>query len=160
EAWLLQLRDNDNFSREIELRNLGLDTQERSTLLLDLRLCAVWLSFFESSAPERRRALIRAVRTTAETAAAPAASASATKPVREHQAQQVWQTDKDDEAQALLARFSQLPRDALQRTGLTVDGWKALAAEFAPSWTIASTMNESAPAALAWDGERLIADTS
>ncbi|MES0875029.1 hypothetical protein [Sinimarinibacterium thermocellulolyticum] len=161
EAWLLQLRDNDAFARDIELRNLGLDTSERSTLLLDMRLCAVWLSFMDASDPQRLRALIRAVRESAQ-AAAPANThgSPAPAPMRGDATVQVFRSAREAEATALLERFASLPRDPLQRTGLTVDGWRALAAEFAPTWAITGAAGRNAPAALVWDGDRLSADPS
>jgi hypothetical protein len=160
ETWLLQLRDNDNFSRDIELRNLGLDTSERSTLLLDMRLCAVWLSFMEAGDPERLRAMIRAVRDTVKAAPAAVAPVSASTPNPDDPAPRIWRTARDDEAQALIARFGTLPRDPLQRTGLTVDGWKALAAEFAPTLVISGAQRERTPGALGWNGDRLQVDPS
>ena len=98
DAWLLQLRDNDNFSRDIELRNLGLDTRERSTLLLDMRLCAVWLSFMETGAPERLRAMIRAVRKTAEAAPSAAPPEHADAPASGRATRRVWRAAANDEA--------------------------------------------------------------
>lgn len=158
EAWLLQLRDNDNFSRDVELRNLGLDTSERSTLLLDMRLCAVWLSFMEAGDPRRLRAMIRAVRESGEVIPAPSPADAASAPARSDMTPRIWRTARDEEAQALLARFARLPRDPLQRTGLTVDGWKALAAEFAPTFAIGGAQSMRTPAALAWNGDRLTTD--
>lgn len=160
DAWLLQLRDNDNFSRDIELRNLGLDTRERSTLLLDMRLCAVWLSFMETGDPERLRAMIRAVRKTAEAAPSAAPPEHADAAASGRATQRVWRAAANDEARELLERFARLPRDPLRRTGLTVDGWLALATEFAPTWIIGSGRGNATPAALAWRDTHLVADTA
>jgi hypothetical protein len=153
EAWLLQLRDNDQFSRDIELRNLGMDPRERTTLLLDLRLCAVWLSFLQSTDPEQRKKMIAAARV-------PAAPAVAEARLREAgplpaAVTRRWHTPVDAaEVQRLLARYEKLPQDPLRRKGMTSDGWQALAAHFAPTWWIEG----AAPGTLHWQRDRLAID--
>jgi hypothetical protein len=157
EAWLLQLRDNDQFSRDIELRNLGMDTRERTTLLLDLRLCAVWLSFLESGDPQRRRAMIRAARVPESSATDPAV-AQAAKPASAATVQR-WRTPVDTtEVARLLERYEKLPQDPLGRKGMTSDGWQALAAHFAPTWQIERAGTGDEPGALHWRGKQLVVD--
>jgi hypothetical protein len=157
EAWLLQLRDNDQFSRDIELRNLGMDTRERTTLLLDLRLCAVWLSFLESGDPQRRRAMIRAARVP-ESGAMDPARGQATEPAQAATVQR-WRTPVDaNEVARLLDRYEKLPQDPLGRKGMTSDGWQALAAHFAPAWLIERGGTGDEPGALHWRGKQLVVD--
>jgi hypothetical protein len=153
EAWLLQLRDNDQFSRDIELRNLGMETAERTALLLDLRLCAVWLSFLESTDPQRRKAMVEAAQVPEQPAVSPA-------PQRTPEStsagdMRLWRTAIDGEtAERLLAHYEKLPQDPLRRKGMTSDGWQALAAHFAPTWSVAG----AGPRALRWQDDGLTLD--
>lgn len=47
DAWTLEMRDNEAYSRTIELKNLGLEGAELANTLSDLRYCSVWLSNLE-----------------------------------------------------------------------------------------------------------------
>lgn len=155
DTWMLQLRDNDGFSRDIELRNLGMPDQERANLLTDLRLCAVWLSFIEFSEPEKVAALKAGIQLPdpAAPVAAPAAAQQA--PAATDQARALRVTVTEDAA-AVLARYDKLPRDELARTGMTNDGWKALAEHYAPTWL----MPRGTPGALVWTEDGLRVDAS
>lgn len=157
DTWMLQLRDNDGFSRDIELRNLGLSDPERALLLSDLRLCAVWLSFLEFSEPEKVAELKKRIHLPEP--AAPAAhtvvgadaapDTDATVPV-----QRPLRPARTQDATGVLARYRKLPRDELNRTGMTQDGWTALAEHHAPIWLLA----RGAPGALTWSETGLVVD--
>lgn len=155
--WLYQLRDNDGFSRDIELQNLGLSVSERITLLSELRLCGVWLSNLELSETAERERLVALTRVPPERVKAPA-------PTPDPNLQQelrrraelvrasyaVPAADLDAPGPLVLWKvkpyalggiapaegFAGVLRDGLGRVGLTEDQWELLANRFAPSFLI------------------------
>lgn len=155
DTWMLQLRDNDGFSRDIELRNLGMPDQERANLLTDLRLCAVWLSFIEFSEPEKIAALKAGIQLP-DPAAPVAASAAALPSTTASENARALRAVVTEDAESILARYDKLPRDELARTGMTNDGWKALAEHYAPTWLMA----RGSPGALVWTEDGLEVDPS
>lgn len=157
DTWMLQLRDNDGFSRDIELRNLGMPDEERANLLTDLRLCAVWLSFLEFAEPEKIAALKAGIQLPEPAApvAKPFDPAVETPAPRRLAALRATVTE---DAEAILARYEKLPRDELARTGMTNDGWKALAEHYAPTWLTARGHADGRPGALVWTADGLAVD--
>ncbi|MBY8967149.1 hypothetical protein KHP57_15690 [Algiphilus sp. NNCM1] len=135
--WLMQMRFNDAFSREIEMQSLGWPAQKVAVTMSDIRLCAVWLSALELQEPERWQQLLDDV--------APRSGIADTQSVRQRlEKLRVSLTDKDarrvvmappssPEAAQVLAQFEKLPRDPLGRTGMVSDAWQALAAHYAPA---------------------------
>jgi hypothetical protein len=159
DTWMLQLRDNDGFSRDIELRNLGMPDEERANLLTDLRLCAVWLSFLEFAEPENIAALKAGIQLP-EPAAPVAKPFDPPAPPAAAGALAALRPTVTEDAEAILARYEKLPRDELARTGMTNDGWKALAEHYAPTWLMAQGPTGSRPGALVWTARGLAVDTA
>jgi hypothetical protein len=156
--WLYQLRENDGFSRSIELQNLGLPMAERVALLSELRLCAVWLSNLEISRDSVRERLIAAVRVPADShrPAGDASDAVGVQEMMHRQAARVkasyaipasdldspgplvlWRAKPDSSGMTLPMPDSPvLVHDGLGRIGLTEDQWSQLASRYAPSFLV------------------------
>lgn len=155
--WLYQLRDNDGFSRDIELQNLGLSVSERITLLSELRLCGVWLSNLELAETRERERLSALTRVPPERAEAPAPEsdrklrqelsrraelvrASYAVPTAELDTPGplvLWKVKPYALGGAAPAEgFDGVLRDGLGRVGLTEDQWELLANRFAPSFLV------------------------
>lgn len=155
--WLHQLRDNEGFSRDIELQNLGLSVSERITLLSELRLCAVWLSNVELAEDSARERLIELVQgpTHQPGRAGPVAKSDVARllsqraeQVRARFAVPVSQLDSPGTlvlwkpkpyAAGTVASthvFHGAIQDSLGRVGLTESQWERLANRFAPSFLV------------------------
>ena len=168
-VWLEQLRDNDGFARDIELRNMGMDSIERANLLMSLRGCAVWLSLLALDDPAARKRLEQAVadsvaRPPAQQPPSPAGSdIRAVGPAQarsEMQGLTVWGASADDApvtAQAAIKAFRQSVRDELGRVGLQDSNWRTLAHYHAPTLAIASRPSTSSLGTPVWsdDGTRV-----
>ncbi len=154
DTWLLALRDNDSYARRIELDNLGMPLHERATAVNDMRLCAVWLSFFDLSEPERLKTLLAAVAKAKANAALPPQQPA---PLPESSASSTTLTrltvPVGDAIDDVLKNFKVMPRDSLSRTGFTDDGWVALAAHHAPLWLIESADKGDRPGAVRFNDE-------
>jgi len=159
--WILQLRDNESFSRDIELRNLGLANQERAGLLSDLRLCSVWLSLNELENDATRARMIQAVPVPAsQTAAMPTA------PNRDAQIKAdfakdlaqlsspgpltLWQPQPPNTEEEAPPTFDRLSHDELGRSGMTTQWWTSLAESHAPRWLIETAGWQDRPGAPVW----------
>lgn len=59
--WVGYLRANEDEARDVELRNLGMSTQDATSLLLDLRGCGGWLRSWELEDAGFREQLIKVV---------------------------------------------------------------------------------------------------
>lgn len=160
--WLHQLRDNEGFSRDIELQNLGLSVRERITLLSELRLCAVWLSNFELVNEASREKLVTLVQVPAEPSKrkgqpgpGPLESSDVARELKQRAEDvrasfAVPTADLDSPGTLVLWKakpytlgpvtpadgFAGAVRDALGRVGLTENQWELLANRFAPSFLI------------------------
>ncbi|WP_420429459.1 hypothetical protein [Algiphilus sp.] len=145
--WLMQMRFNDAFSREIEMQSLGWPAQKVAVTMSDIRLCAVWLSALELQEPERWQQLLAQVAPDAPVADNQGLQRqleSLRAPATSTDGYQVAMTPPPaPEAAEVLAQFDELPRDPLGRTGMVSDAWQALAARYAPALARAS---EKAPA--------------
>lgn len=159
--WILQLRDNDSFSRDIELRNLGLPSQERAGLLSDLRLCSVWLSLNELENDATRERMIKAV-------PVPPSPIVAALPVSKRDAQiradfakdvtrisspgtlALWQAQAPAADEEAPPSFDRLSHDELGRSGMTTLWWNALAEAHAPRWLIETAGQQDRPGAPVW----------
>lgn len=157
--WLHQLRDNEGFSRDVELQNLGIPLRERVTLLSELRLCAVWLSHFElGEAPVLER-LVSLVQPPLERLDHGGQSRPAKSDLekeierraelaRKRFAVPVAELDSpgklvlwkvkplDPGKSAPSGDFAGAVRDSLGRVGLTEPHWELIASRFAPSLLI------------------------
>lgn len=157
DAWTLELRDNDGFSREIELENMGMGPKERVPLLTQLRLCAVWLSNIELTDPATLHKLVMATQVPGSKAPKnPALVARLDRETAKRQAEitadfarpvaqldspgplVLWRVKKTADDSDFPKDFSQLQHDGLGRVGMTMDTWRALAERNAPGWLIES----------------------
>lgn len=148
-VWLEQLRDNDGFARDIELRNLGMGSIERANLLMSLRGCAVWLSLMTLDDPAARKRLEQAVANSVQhpPAAQPPGPAGADiravgpeQARNEIQGLNIYAPAADDapvSAQDAIKAFRQSVRDELGRVGLQDSNWRTLAHYHAPMLAIA-----------------------
>ena len=160
-TWILQLRDNESFARDIELRNLGLPNQERAGRLSDLRLCSVWLSLNEMEDDATRERMIKAV-------PVPAAQITAAAPGPQRDAQikadfakslaqlsspgplTLWQAETPNADEEAPPTFDRLSHDELGRSGMTSQWWTSLAEAHAPRWLIETAGQHDRPGAPAW----------
>lgn len=167
--WLFQLRDNEGFSRRVELVNLGMPPNERSVLLNDLRLCAVWQSYQAFFDPDVRGELLSAVQPPGW-----ADTTLAYPPVPDHGDERkllfgvprmladlfgftdregtlpatLWKPNQDEPSPTpaeVRAHLADAPRDALGRIGLTPSGWRKLARFYAPSLLITTAGDRDEP---------------
>lgn len=161
DTWLLALRDNDSYARRIELDNLGMSLNERSTAVSDMRLCAVWLSFFDLSDPERLEELLAAVSKAKATAHLQAQTPAPLPDPSPRSGELTQLTAIVGEAiDDALKNFALMPRDSLSRTGFTDDGWLALAAHHAPTWLIEKADKGDRPGAVRVnEGNEIVLDT-
>ena len=159
--WILQLRDNESFSRDIELRNLGLANQERAGLLSDLRLCSVWLSLNEMENDATRARMIKAVPVPASSiTAAPSAAqrnaqikADFAKPLAQLPSPgplTLWQAQTPSADEEAPPTFDRLSHDELGRSGMTTQWWTSLAEAHAPRWLIETAGQQDRPGAPVW----------
>lgn len=164
-TWVLQLRDNEAFARDIELRNLGMSNQERAGLLSDLRLCSVWLSFNEL---QDEATLAQVFKGIPVPAAPVSAAVSTQKALQEREAlikadlaqplQQLtspgtlalWQPQALPADATEPLPFEKMPHDELGRSGMTTQQWNALAALHAPRWLIETAGASDHPGAPVW----------
>lgn len=163
--WILQLRDNDSFSRDIELRNLGLPNQERAGLLSDLRLCSVWLSLNELENDATRERMVKATTVPPSQIAPPtttkgrevqikadfaldAAQLSSPGPLM------LWQPQAPASDEEAPPGFDRLSHDELGRSGMTTQWWNSLAEAHAPRWLIETAGEQDQPGAPAWISNR------
>ncbi|MCK5771162.1 MAG: hypothetical protein KAH28_12420 [Algiphilus sp.] len=174
DLWLRELRYNDAFAREIELRNLGWSESERANAMDDMRLCGVWLSAMELQKDETWQRLTR----TLEYADALAKSsvqaggsdvgddlaskriAAASQPSGEtKKALAFWRAAPHEDTERVLAEFDELPRDRLGRVGMVSNLWKALAVHHAPRLAIASDTPSERPSRIHWKNGEMHADS-
>lgn len=159
--WILQLRDNDSFSRDIELRNLGLPNQERAGLLSDLRLCSVWLSLNELENDATRERMIKATPVPASPIAlappAPRREAQIKADFAKDAAQlsspgtlTLWQPQAAAADEEAPPSFDRLSHDELGRSGMTTQWWTSLAEAHAPRWLIETASQQDRPGAPMW----------
>ncbi|MGQ0701239.1 MAG: hypothetical protein ACT4PZ_23715 [Panacagrimonas sp.] len=64
--WVGYLRANEDEARDVELFNLNMESEKRSSLLLDLRACGAWLRSWELDDEVWRKRLIAAVQPPAD----------------------------------------------------------------------------------------------
>ncbi|MAA75898.1 MAG: hypothetical protein CMN28_14450 [Salinisphaeraceae bacterium] len=162
-TWLSQLRDNEGYARNIELRNAGLSDAERRETLDNLRVCAVWLSIDRVFNPDTEEAFIDATLEGARVKAADHAPISARQqkkiaqdidrrfnsqpektPVTE------WRVARPEGMMSpseVFALYRDLPRDALGRIGMFHTAWNALAHHYAPVWLIHTQTQADVPGA-------------
>ncbi len=159
--WILQLRDNESFSRDIELRNLGLPNQERAGLLSDLRLCSVWLSLNELDDKATRERMIKAVPVPASPIVAtppnPQRNARIKADFAKAQAQlsspgplTLWQARTPSADEEAPPTFDRLSHDELGRSGMTTLWWTSLAEAHAPRLLIETAGPQDRPGAPVW----------
>ena len=159
--WILQLRDNESFSRDIELRNLGLPNQERAGLLSDLRLCSVWLSLNELEDDATRARMIKAVpvppspvATTSTTKQGDAQiKADFAKPLAQLPSSgslALWQAATPSVDEEAPPTFDRLSHDELGRSGMTTQWWTSLAEAYAPRWQIETAGQQDRFGAPVW----------
>lgn len=154
--WLYQLRDNDGFSRDIELQNLGLELPERIALLSELRLCGVWLSNMELVEDADREHLATLTHIPAERPDGSVPVKPELKEAEKQHAAQVrasfstptternvpgtlvlWKVKPYDGSSIVPTDgFKQAFRDGMGRVGLTESQWELLAKRFAPNLLI------------------------
>lgn len=177
--WTLALRDNDSYSREIEMLNLAVPEQQRVEQLQGLRLCAVWLSNFElddpatlrraaaaAQIPEERKPAVLSPSAVAALDAETARRQSQIRAEYERQADAksaatslvLWQVNKTQPDDGAPSDFSKQPHDGMGRVGMTADMWRALAEKFAPSWLIETAGADDAIGAPAWQGNTVVID--
>src|SRR5262249_36130934 len=143
------------FSREVELENMGIPQQKRVQLLTQLRLCAVWLSNYELTDKATLHKLAMAAQIP-EHKSDPAVLGHLDEETAKRRAETqadvartvnqltspgplvLWQVKKTTEASDMPSDFSLLRHDALGRTGMTPDSWRAVAERNVPSWLIES----------------------
>lgn len=169
DLWLRELRYNDAFAREIELRNLGWSESERANAMDDMRLCGVWLSAMELQKDENWKRLTRTLEYS-DTLAKPSDEADssaaddilARKRIAEGaqpggedvNALEFWRAAPHEDTARVLDEFDELPRDRLGRVGMTSNLWKALAVHHAPRLAIAPENPSERPRRIHWkDGE-------
>lgn len=172
DLWLRELRYNDTFAREIELRNLGWSESERANAMDDMRLCGVWLSAMELQKDENWKRLTRTLEysddlahasgdaesgavadTLARKRIAEASEVEGGKP----EALEFWRAAPHEDTERVLDEFDQLPRDRLGRVGMTSNLWKALAVHHAPRLAIAPDAASDRPRRIHWkDGEMAV----
>lgn len=177
--WTLALRDNDSYSREIEMLNLAVPEQQRVEQLEELRLCAVWLSNFELEDPATLRRAAAASQIPEErgpAALSPSAAAALDAETTRRQSQLrteyergadtksagtplvLWQVDKTQPDDGAPSDFSKQPHDGMGRVGMTSDMWRALAEKFAPRWLIETAGADDAIGAPAWRDDTVVID--
>lgn len=172
DVWLAQLRDNEGFARNIELKNLGMPLKERSLLLNDLRLCAVWLSMQAAADPETRKPFLEAVRAPAELDPAdfaPVDDRQAAKNTAEVEADfrsaaaadetrtVAWHAERQPDMKSIgevLAIYTENPKDVLGRVGMVSSSWDALAHFYAPRLVTAADRKTDQLGAPAWTGDQ------
>ncbi|PTU32761.1 hypothetical protein [Stenotrophobium rhamnosiphilum] len=160
-TWILQLRDNESFSRDIELRNLGLTNQARAGLLSDLRLCSVWLSLNELENDTTRERMIKAVPVPASPIAATASTSKRDAQIKADFAKSLtqlsspgplalWQPETPSADEEAPPTFDRLSHDELGRSGMTTQWWTSLAEAHAPRWLIETAGPQDRPGAPVW----------
>ena len=165
--WTLQLRDNDAYSREIEFSNMGLSTAERAQLLVDLRLCAVWLTNTELGDPPTLKKLIMAMQPPRADEHASAredaawrqrvrAEFSGAPPPRD--ADVLWQAAPPPDPREVPLGFGHALHDHLGRAGLLMGEWPVLAARYAPVLSIETRGAFDAPGTPQWREQALTVD--
>ena len=133
-AWLEQTREFANFSRELELRDIGISDVRRAGLLHDLSLCSVWLTLLSMDELSTRAKLLDAVRSSVPPAA-PAPARAPAKPASELSRLVRWDVrwpETAETAEQAQSHFDACDRDAMGRVGLFETEWQALAAKHAP----------------------------
>lgn len=175
EAWSLEMRDNDSYSREAELRNLGLRPPELTQVVRDLRYCAVWLSNLELDEKKNLHRLVANSRIPDEqTWRGPIARFIWTRSdIRREAARRqaeirndfvqpvsqltapgplvVWQPPASaDPGEVANLDYSKFRHDQTGRVGLTPEMWDELAHRFAPRWAIEQGGNYDKIAAASW----------
>lgn len=160
-TWILQLRDNESFSRDIELRNLGLPNQERAGLLSDLRLCSVWLALNEMENGEMRERMIKAVPVPPSPMTAAAAPVQNDAQIKAEFSQDLsklavpgpltlWEALTPGADEEAPPTFDRLSHDELGRSGMTGQWWASLAEAYAPRWLIETSGPQDRPGAPIW----------
>lgn len=156
--WTLQLRDNDAYSREIEFSNMGLTTAERAQLLVDLRLCAVWLTNTELGDPVTLKRLRRAMQVPGDATPRSDADGAAWR-ARVHadfaaplsaESTMLWQAGAPTDPRVVAQGFSGALHDHLGRAGLLMGEWPILAARYAPKLWIETHGDYDRPGAPVW----------
>ena len=156
DAWTLELRDNDGFSREIELENMGMPQRQRVQLITQLRLCAVWLSNIELTDKATLHRLVKAEEIPTDNPVAHNAAlvakldretakrqadimADFARPVAQLDSPGplvLWQVKKTADESDFPRDFAGQIHDGLGRVGMTPNTWHALAEKNAPNWLI------------------------
>ena len=160
EDWTLQLRDNDAWSREVEFTNMGLRRDERAQLLVDLRLCAVWLTNTELADEATLKRLVQAMRVPGEPPLPQAERARAawrahvqeefSAPLAAPEHAVLWQARPPADPREVPMGFSGALHDHLGRAGLLVGEWPVLAARYAPQFLIDAHGDYDTPGTAAW----------
>lgn len=166
DLWLRELRYNDAFAREIELRNLGWSESERANAMDDMRLCGVWLSAMELQKDENWKRLMRTLEYSDALAESSGAADRTTavgnvlarKRIAEEsqpggesaEVLEFWRAAPHEDTARVLDEFDELPRDRLGRVGMTGNLWKALAVHHAPRLAITPGTASERPRRIHW----------
>jgi hypothetical protein len=159
-AWMLQLREYDGIARDVELANMGMSKYDRSALLNDLRVCAVWLSYAELDDAATKQRLLeaapvaddyakgapresRALQATAD-ARRRAIVADFARPLDRDAPTVLWQVARPADLTEIPKGFSGVLHDELGRVGLLMNVWSELAAKHAPRILIETRVDADA----------------
>ncbi|HVT36561.1 MAG TPA: hypothetical protein VHE37_13315 [Nevskiaceae bacterium] len=165
--WTLQLRDNDAYSREVEFSNMGLSTAERAQLLVDLRLCAVWLTNTELADAATLKKLQAAMQLPRAAAHASAHEDAAwRRRVRDDFSaapldlvhDQLWLPAPLPDPREVPRSFDHALHDHLGRAGLLMGEWPVLAARYAPALSIETRGEFDRPGTPRWQAGALSID--
>lgn len=174
DLWLRELRYNDAFAREVELRNLGWSESERANAMDDMRLCGVWLSAMELQKDENWKRLTRTLeysdalaKSSGEADGHAVGDVLARKRIAEEsqpgganpEALEFWRAAPHEDTARVLDTFDELPRDRLGRVGMTSNLWKALAVHHAPRLAITPDTPSERPRRIHWKQGEMAMDS-
>jgi hypothetical protein len=176
DIWTWELRENDGFARNIELSNMGMPDVDRSNLLTDLRLCAVWLSNIELMDAHTLHRVYREAQPPVRYVPVKSEALAALDRDNRTRQDSIRQDFVDARispaktAQVVLwtARKTvqttdpgQVAPDPLGRKGFTPTKWQELAEEYAPNWLIETAGPEDTIGAPTWGADgRAFVDTA
>lgn len=165
DIWTYELRENDGFARNVELANMGMPDVERSTLLTDLRLCAVWLSNQELADSDTLQKVYQEAQLPSRTSTPDLARMHALDRTIQRQ-QAAIKSDLAGEGKAAAKVTAWYPRqvthaiepprllqDPLGRIGYTPTAWQEMAEQLAPRWLIETAGAFDSIGAPAWSAD-------
>ncbi len=171
DIWTYELRENDGFARSVELANMGMPDVERSTLLTDLRLCAVWLSNQELADSDTLQKVYQEAQLPSRTPPPDLARMRALDRAIQRQQAAIKSDLSRDGKPATTKVAAWVPRqvthsmepprllqDPLGRIGYTPTDWQEMAEQLAPRWLIETAGTFDSIGAPAWsaDGKAII----